>query len=101
MHAVIQLFKKEGGVAMWIDDDKLDQFNETEIEKGRKSTWDKVYQDLIKSEYDLIKIFSSLPEDLWDKPCGKGNKYSPKIYLQGMIAHYENGHIPQVENLLK
>ena len=83
----------------WVAD--TDEFNKNNIQKAKNKTWEQVINNFNTSAENLINTFKNLPEQSWDKKCGPQNKYSPRIFLQCSIDHYQTEHIPQIHKALK
>ena len=83
----------------WVSDE--DAFNDGEVARRRNLAWEEVFQEFDSSGKHLIDVFQSLPEEVWDRPCGPNGKHSPRTFLKAHIWHYHEAHIPSIRKVLK
>ena len=82
----------------WIAD--VDAFNHKEVTKHKNIPFEKIYQEFNQSGEKLIELFENLPDTTWKKKA-ISHEATPERFLDCVIDHYKNEHIPQIENVLK
>jgi len=94
----IKALKKEKETPYWRN---IDDFNNVEIEKRKKWTWDQAYHELLEAEESFIKEMENLPSDMFDKKIWKKKKYTPLKLLEINIHHYQKAQYQEINKLLK
>lgn len=84
-------------VAYW--DNSIDRMNKTFIKKRRKRTWEVVYVEFVNTTNDLIEMYESLPEDLWNVKIWTDKDNTPISFIEGDIQHYRD-HLREIDKLV-
>ncbi len=90
----VKSMEKTGKVKDWIVSE--DEFNAQEVLKRKDCNFDKVFQELKSAGQEALKTYESLPDNLWDKPCGPDGTYSLREFINEDINHYKN-HLLQIK----
>jgi len=75
--------------------------NKDLIQERAFLSWDKVYNDFLRTSQLLINKYEGLPKELWEKKIWNGKETTPKEFIQIEINHYKNTHGPQIKTILK
>ena len=77
----------------------VNEMNADNVAKRKERNWDEVYKEFINNSQDMINKYSSLADDLWDKPLYPNKKFSPAKFLKIDIDHYQE-HIEAIKSKL-
>jgi len=81
-----------------VDWGKIDEFNRKNVSRNQSSSFSSIFQDLKKTDQELIKQLESLTLQNWQKKFWPNRTYTPQKILEIEIKHYLHTHIPQINN---
>lgn len=90
-------FLKEGKTPEWIK--SINDFNKENVDKRKRWSWQRVYQEFFAASKNLIEEFERLPEELWEKKYWPERKYTPLKMFKIELKHIKNTHLPQILKL--
>lgn len=85
---------KEGREPYWEPD--VDDFNKRGIEQRKSLSWDDVFNEFSNLSDELIKIYETLPNDLWEKEIWEGRKQTANRFLREDIEHWRDEHLIEI-----
>lgn len=77
---------KKGDEPVWEED--VDDFNRKGVGLRKKSSWQEVRSEFLKTVHLLIKHYRSLPDDLWHTKIWPDRDHTPAIFVQDDIDHW-------------
>lgn len=77
----------------------VNEFNKKQVEKRKKWSWKKVYNEFIEVGDKLFKAYEDLSEEYWDKKFWPNKDETPREFLKIDIDHYKNEHLSQIKNI--
>jgi hypothetical protein len=91
---------KEGKEPYWEPD--VDGFNAKGIEIRKNKSWEEVYKEFIALGNNLLNIYETLPENLWEVPIWKTRKdQTARRFLKDDIWHWETEHLGDLQEKLQ
>jgi len=94
-------FKDKIPIDLFIPDEDLDKFNAKVIAQAKNLTWDVIYNNFVKSGYELIESAKRLPVSKWTTTVDGAKKIPLTKDFEYSIEHYRDEHIPQLRNFFR
>ena len=94
-------FQDKTPIDLFIPDEGLDKFNANVIAQSKNLTWDIIYDNFVKSGYELIESAKRLPVNKWSATVDAKKNISLKRDFEYSIEHYRDEHIPQLKNFFR
>ncbi len=86
---------KEGREPYWEPD--VDTFNAQGIVKRKAQSWQQIYTEFVTLGNNLVSIYETLPNNLWNKPIWKNKKeQTAHKFLDEDILHWEE-HLDEIQ----
>lgn len=79
----------------------INEFNHTQVNIKRDWSWNKTYNELVKSGEQFIEEYSNTPTSLQNALFWKGKTYTPVKILKVNIHHYQKAQLQEIKKLLK
>ena len=90
---------KEGKEPYW--EPEVNEFNRIGIEARKAMGWEEVYKEFVDLGEELLKLYSTLSDNLWNKPIWKGKSETAERFLEEDISHWEGEHLGDLKGKLK
>ena len=80
---------------------KINEFNEREINKRKGFSWDDTYQEFLQAGENFINVCKNINKNLINKAIWLDKKYTPLKLLQINIRHYQKAQLQEIKKLLR
>ena len=80
---------------------EVNEFNRKGIEARKEMGWEEVYKEFVDLGEELLKLYSTLSDNLWNKPIWKGKSETAERFLEEDISHWEGEHLGDLKEKLK
>lgn len=88
---------REGKEPYWEPD--IDEFNTRGVDERKNKNWNEVFKEFEDLSHQLIEVYKTLPNELWNKPIWKGRKQTAKRFLYDDIGHWRDEHLMEIKGL--
>ena len=72
---------------------EVDKFNRKGFEARKDKDWTEVYKEFIDLGNQLIDLYKTLPDNLWDKPIWLNKSETAQKFLEENISHWKTEHL--------